>query len=104
MSSRIHISFRHLLIKSHRVLSYDVHSGMITLLDGKDGLLVDVSLALDFQSNVWVADRLTTIMVIGDLELSDVSLNVPSKEYVKCIPLLRNRPRLIFELRQRILH
>ncbi|KAF9526591.1 hypothetical protein CPB83DRAFT_794417 [Crepidotus variabilis] len=61
-----------------RVLSYDVNTGLIVLVDGKEAVLVDISLALDFHSKVWATDRLSTIMAIGDLESSDAPLEIPS--------------------------
>lgn len=45
------------------------------LLDGSYGLLVDTTLVLDAKSNDWALERLTTVMVIGHLEESDVSGN-----------------------------
>ncbi|KAJ3487815.1 hypothetical protein NLJ89_g11678 [Agrocybe chaxingu] len=55
-----------------RVLTYDVATGLIILIDDEHALLVDVSLALDSQSREWVPERLSTIIVIGDLERTDV--------------------------------
>jgi len=46
------------------------------LLDGSDGLYVDVTLALDSRSNLWATERLSTVMAIGDLEHSDVSVGL----------------------------
>ncbi|CAA7259066.1 unnamed protein product [Cyclocybe aegerita] len=60
-----------------RVLTYDVATGLIILIDEEHALLVDVSLALDSQSREWVPERLSTIMVIGDLERTDDPLTAP---------------------------
>ncbi|KAF8967885.1 hypothetical protein BDZ97DRAFT_1655840 [Flammula alnicola] len=57
-----------------RVLSYDVATGLIVLIDGGHGLLVDVCLSLDGQSRSWATERLSTIMAIGHLERSTVGI------------------------------
>ena len=57
---------------SSRVFFYDVVSGFIVLVDKANGLLVDMSGALDGQSGIWATERLSVIMVIGHLELSTV--------------------------------
>lgn len=56
-----------------RLLTYDIESGIGVLLDGSNGLLVDISLVLDAKSNDWAHERLATITAIGHLEESDVS-------------------------------
>jgi hypothetical protein len=43
-------------------------------LDKANGLLVDVSRALDGQSRLWATERLSIIMVIGHLERSSASV------------------------------
>ena len=53
-----------------RVFFYDVVTGFIVLLDKANGLLVDISRALDGQSRLWATERLSMIMVIGHLECS----------------------------------
>ena len=57
-----------------RVFFYDAVTGFIVLVDKADGLLVDMSEALDGQSGLWATERLSVIMVIGHLERS--SFNV----------------------------
>lgn len=56
-----------------KVFFYDVVTGFIVLLDKSNGLLVDISGALDGQSKLWVTERLSIIMVIGHLERSNAS-------------------------------
>ncbi len=60
----------------NRVLTYDIASGLLVLLDGNDGLYVDVTLALDSRSSLWATERLSTVMAIGVLEHSDVRAGV----------------------------
>ena len=57
-----------------RVFSYDVVTGFIVLVDKANGLLVDMSGALDGQSKLWATERLSVIMVIGHLECSSASV------------------------------
>lgn len=57
-----------------RVFFYDVVTGFIVLVDKANGLLVDISGALDSQSRLWATERLSVIMVIGHLERSSVSV------------------------------
>ncbi|PPQ65674.1 hypothetical protein CVT26_000306 [Gymnopilus dilepis] len=48
-----------------RVLSYDVKTGLIILVDEKHGLLVDVILSLDQnQSRLWATERLSTVIAM----------------------------------------
>ncbi|KDR75764.1 hypothetical protein GALMADRAFT_248448 [Galerina marginata CBS 339.88] len=56
-----------------RVLTYDVATGLATVIDGKHGLLVNMFLSLDSQSRLWATERLSTIIAIGHLERADVS-------------------------------
>lgn len=63
-------------MEENRVLTYDIASGLVVLLDGNDGLYVDVTLALDSRSSLWATERLSTVMAIGNLEHSDVSANL----------------------------
>ena len=55
-----------------RVFFYDVVTGFIVLVDKANGLVVDMSEALDGQSRLWASERLSVIMVIGYLELCSV--------------------------------
>lgn len=57
-----------------RVFFYDIVTGFIVLVDKANGLLVDMSGALDGQSKLWATERLSVIMVIGHLERSSVSV------------------------------
>ena len=57
-----------------RVFFYDVVTGFILLVDKANGLLVDMSGALDGQSKLWATERLSLIMVIGHLERSSASV------------------------------
>jgi hypothetical protein len=57
-----------------RVFFYDVVTGFIVLVDKANGLLVDLSGALDGQSRLWATERLSVIMVIGHLEVSSASV------------------------------
>ena len=57
-----------------RVFFYDVVTGFIVLVDKANGLLVDMSGALDGQSRLWATEKLSVIMVIGHLERSSVSV------------------------------
>ena len=59
-----------------RVFSYDVVTGFIVLVDKANGLLVDMSGALDGQSKLWATERLSVIMVIGHLEHSSASVGL----------------------------
>ncbi|KAF8806457.1 hypothetical protein BYT27DRAFT_7140997, partial [Phlegmacium glaucopus] len=61
-----------------KVFCYDVVTGLIVLLDKTNGLLVDTSNALDGQSGLWATERLSTIMVIGQLERSSTPLPMPT--------------------------
>lgn len=58
-----------------RVFFYDVVTGFILLVDKANGLLVDMSGALDGQSRLWATERLSVIMVIGHLERSSVGVD-----------------------------
>ena len=57
-----------------RVFFYDVATGFIVLVDRANGLLVDMSGALDGQSRLWATERLSLIMVIGHLERSSAGV------------------------------
>ena len=57
-----------------RVFFYDVVTGFIVLVDKANGLLVDISGALDGQSRLWATERLSVIMVIGHLERSSANV------------------------------
>ena len=57
-----------------RVFFYDVVTGFILLVDKANGLLVDMSGALDGQSRLWATERLSVIMVIGHLEPPSASV------------------------------
>jgi hypothetical protein len=67
----IRSSFRCIL---SRVFFYDVVTGFLVLVDKANGLLVDMSGALDGHSGLWATERLSVIMVIGDLERSSASV------------------------------
>jgi hypothetical protein len=67
----IEMCFRCIL---YRVFFYDVVTGFIVLVDKADGLLVDMSGALDGQSRLWATERLSVVMVIGHLERSSASV------------------------------
>ncbi|KAF8161216.1 hypothetical protein B0H34DRAFT_371144 [Crassisporium funariophilum] len=64
-----------------KVLSYDVVSGLIILVDGAYGLLLDISMALDGQSRSWATEHLSTIIGIGHLEQSAVGIRL----YYGCV-------------------
>ena len=57
-----------------RVFYYDVVTGFIVLVDKANGLLVDMSEALDGQSRIWATERLSVVMVIGHLERPSASV------------------------------
>ena len=57
-----------------RVFFYDAVTGFIVLVDKANGLLVDMSGALDGQSKLWATERLSVIMVIGHLERSSAGV------------------------------
>ena len=57
-----------------RVFFYDIVTGFIVLVDKANGLLVDMSGALDGQSKLWATERLSVIMVIGHLDRSSASV------------------------------
>ncbi|KAF8897065.1 hypothetical protein CPB84DRAFT_1710051 [Gymnopilus junonius] len=61
-----------------RVLSYDVESGLIILIEGRHGLLIDSLLSLDNQSSLWATERLSTVIALGRLEYPTVRLKVPT--------------------------
>jgi hypothetical protein len=65
-----------ILMYLSRVFFYDVVNGLIVLMDKANGLLVDMSTALDGQSRLWASERLSVIIVIGYLEHSSVSIIV----------------------------
>lgn len=56
------------------MLSYDAETGLIILIEGKHGLLIDILLSLDSQSLLWATERLSTVITIGRLEHSKVSI------------------------------
>lgn len=58
-----------------RVLSYDVQTGIVVLIDGGYGLFVDVLLCLDGQSWTWATERLSTIIALGQLERAKVGFD-----------------------------
>ncbi|EDR08807.1 uncharacterized protein LACBIDRAFT_296251 [Laccaria bicolor S238N-H82] len=57
-----------------RVLSYDVLTGLFVLLDNDKAVMVDVSMALDDKSKLWATERLSTVIVLGHLERTEVKL------------------------------
>ncbi|KIL68842.1 hypothetical protein M378DRAFT_70780 [Amanita muscaria Koide BX008] len=56
-----------------RMLSYEPITGLALVLDGEEGILVDVTLCVDRYSNSWSRERLCLVMIIGYLETSPVS-------------------------------
>ncbi|KAF8236511.1 hypothetical protein L208DRAFT_1159475, partial [Tricholoma matsutake] len=55
-----------------RLLSYDIATALILLLDKDQAVLVDVSLCVN-PSSSWVRERLGVLMIIGYIETSSVS-------------------------------
>ena len=56
------------------MLSYDVLTGFFVLLDNDKAVMVDVSMALDDKSKLWATERLSTVIVLGHLEGTEVKL------------------------------
>jgi hypothetical protein len=56
-----------------RVFFYDVVTGFIVLVDKANGLLVDMSGALDGQSRLWAIEGLGVVAVVGRLGRPSVS-------------------------------
>lgn len=54
------------------MLSYDVLTGLFVLLDNDKAVMVDVSMALDDKSKLWATERLSTVIVLGHLERTEV--------------------------------
>lgn len=61
------------------LLSYDIATALILLLDKDQAVLVDVSLCVN-PSSSWVRERLGVLMIIGYIETSSVS---PRCEYYR---------------------
>ncbi|GLB37544.1 hypothetical protein LshimejAT787_0405950 [Lyophyllum shimeji] len=61
-----------------RQLSYDSTTGLILLFDANKGVLVDVSLCVNYLSGSWLREHLSTIGVIGYLEASSEKLPIPT--------------------------
>jgi hypothetical protein len=56
-----------------RVFFYDVVTGFTVLVDKANGLLVDMSGALDGQSRLWAIEGLGVVAVVGRLGRPSVS-------------------------------
>ena len=56
------------------MLSYDVLTGLFVLLDNDKAVMVDVSMALDDKSKLWATERLSTVIVLGHVERTEVKL------------------------------
>jgi len=52
---------------------YEPVSGLLALVDGDRGILVDVSLCAT-PSSTWVREHLCQLVVLGYLEISEVSV------------------------------
>ncbi|KAF8622763.1 hypothetical protein AX15_006850 [Amanita polypyramis BW_CC] len=76
-----------------RVLSYEPTTGMALLLDGEQGLILDVSLCVDHYSSSWTRERLCLVMVVGHLETSPL-LHVQTDLPIPIIPAHAPTPRL----------
>lgn len=57
----------------YRILSYEPASGLAILLDGEQGIIVDVSLCVDRSASSWTRERLCLAMVVGYVETTPVS-------------------------------
>ncbi|KAF8723910.1 hypothetical protein AX14_009016 [Amanita brunnescens Koide BX004] len=53
-----------------RILSYEPTTGLALLLDGEQGIIIDVSLCIDHNSSSWTRERLSLAMVVGYVETS----------------------------------
>jgi hypothetical protein len=78
-----------------RFLSYDEDSALILVLDGPDGVLVDVSLCLSNYSHRWIREPLCMIMLMGYVEQSKVrkrerSKNIPGKKKKEVLMRIRD--------------
>lgn len=56
------------------MLWYDPASALVALLDGDRAVLVDVSLCVSSHSSTWVQEYLCQLVVVGYIELNEVSL------------------------------
>ena len=54
----------------YRILSYEPTTGLALLLDGEQGIIIDVSLCIDHNSSSWTRERLSLAMVVGYVETS----------------------------------
>jgi hypothetical protein len=54
-----------------RLLSYDFDANLALLVDGDIGLIVDVSLCIDWLGK-WCKERLVPVMAVGHVEVSKV--------------------------------
>ena len=52
----------------YRILSYEPTSGLALLIDGEQGIIIDVSLCVDHNSSSWTRERLSLAMVVGHVE------------------------------------
>ncbi|KAF8893989.1 hypothetical protein BD779DRAFT_1669499 [Infundibulicybe gibba] len=76
-----------------RMLSYDSSTGLVLLLDQDVSVLVDVSLCIKPWSSSWVRERLSTLMIIGHLEVSTEEFPIPTIPSFAPIPVVN--PKLI---------
>ncbi|KAF5322921.1 hypothetical protein D9619_001928 [Psilocybe cf. subviscida] len=61
-----------------KVLSYDIASGLLVLLDSSaHALVVDARMAIDDEASAWARERLSKIVVIGLIERSDETIKWP---------------------------
>ncbi|KAF8345947.1 hypothetical protein F5887DRAFT_964242 [Amanita rubescens] len=61
-----------------RILSYEPTSGLAILLDGEQGIIVDVSLCVDRSSSSWTRERLCLAMVVGYVETTPMEVAIPT--------------------------
>ena len=62
------------------MLSYDVLTGLFVLLDNDKAVMVDVSTALDDKSKLWATERLSTVIVLGHVERTEVKLTFDNSQ------------------------
>lgn len=76
-----------------RLLSYDIATALILLLDKDQAVLVDVSLCVN-PSSSWVRERLGVLMIIGYIETSSVQVPIPTIPAYAPAPVID--PQLLF--------
>ncbi|PFH50900.1 hypothetical protein AMATHDRAFT_143942 [Amanita thiersii Skay4041] len=57
-----------------RMSSYEPATGLALVVDGEKGVIVDVSLCIDYHSSSWMRERLCQMMMIGHVEETAVSI------------------------------